>query len=175
MPDRTHELKTTRATLETTSTRHLPILNPERRDRARRCAGERHVRDGQTKRKPCEGCRSANPCRNRAAVLVGAILVLAGINLVFVGAVTATADDARISAHRIETTRAFFAAESALEIVIGERASGRDIPIGTVILPGGEALTITTDSGSPDPTPPFSASVTGSAGQATRTLELQFE
>ena len=169
------ETKTTRSKLDTSSLTRLPILHSESTKITARCAAERHVEDGQKKRVPCQGCRKATPCRNRAAVLVAAILVLTAINLAFVGAVTATSDDARISSHRAATVRAFFAAESALETVIGEISAGRDLPLGTVTLPAGESLTITTSDGSPNPTPPFTAVASGQFQQATRSIELSFE
>ncbi len=171
----TKDPNTTRARMDTSRTIRLPGMLIERRDRTTRCASERHVKDGQEKRSPCPDCRKPTPRRSRAAVLVAAILVLSAINLAFVGAVTATSDDARIAVHRAATTRAFFAAESALETVIGELSAGRDLPVGTVSLPGGETLSITTSDGSPTPTPPFTADVRGQYDQAVRSIQLSFE
>lgn len=59
----------------------------------------------------------ANSRRGIAAAM--AIIVLATMHVALIAAVTATADDAHTTALRIETVRAFYAAESGTMIVLG--------------------------------------------------------
>lgn len=56
--------------------------------------------------------------RRRGVGIAAVIIVLAAVNLAVLGAVRTTADDAYAGSLRVETTRAFYAAESAARIAV---------------------------------------------------------
>lgn len=107
----------------------------------------------------------------RAAALVMAVLLIAAVNLAVMSSVAGSGDDARVAALRSDTARAFFAAESGAALVVGEYSAGRSVPTGATSLGDGASVTISV-SGT---VAPFDAVVIGTAGSATRRLELRVE
>lgn len=64
----------------------------------------------------------------RGMGIAAIVIVLAGLNLAVVGAVRATADDAYVGSLRVETIRAFYAAESAARVAVRCVIDGDDYP-----------------------------------------------
>lgn len=122
----------------------------------------------RTPTSPTQGRRAGT---RRAAALVMAVLMLAGINLAVVSSVTGGGDDARLASTRADTERAFYAAESGAALVVGEYAAGRAIPTGTRTISGGASITITSSSTSV----PMDVVIVASYGQAQRRVELRIE
>lgn len=84
--------------------------------------------------------RLADPARpRRGAVLVVVFVMIALIQLAVISAVAGTADDAEEIVLRVQTLRAFYAAESGAVIAIAEEIRGNPPPrAGDVLeLPGG--------------------------------------
>lgn len=109
--------------------------------------------------------------RRRAAALVMAVLMLAGINLAVVSAVTGGGDDARLASVRADTERAFYAAESGAALVVGEYAAGRSVPTGTRTIAGGATITVSASA----PSAPMDVVIVGAYGQAQRRVEIRIE
>lgn len=107
----------------------------------------------------------------RAAALVMVVLLLAGVNLAVMSSVAGSGDDARVASLRADTARAFYAAESGAALLVSEFNAGRTIPTGTTNLGGGAAVSITVTAAAA----PFDAVIIGTAGAATRRLELRVE
>jgi len=114
--------------------------------------------------------RRTRPSR-RGAVLAAAALVLIVLNLAVVASVGGAGDDERVAARRLETLRAFLAAEGGASIVIGELTAGRDAPEDPLALPAGGTAEITVTG---DPTPER-AEILGHDGQARRRVVLTLE
>ncbi len=100
-----------------------------------------------------------------------AVLMLAGINLAVVSAVTGGGDDARLASVRADTERAFYAAESGAALVVGEYAAGRSVPTGTRTIAGGATITVSTSA----PSAPMDVAIVGAYGQAQRRVEIHIE
>jgi len=109
----------------------------------------------------------------RGAALVALVAVLAVVNLVIVGSLRASSDDAMVASLRVETVRAFYAAESGALIAIRcvnagivPPAEGEQAAIGAALVrfeempPTGEAGTIV---------------VEGRSGYGRRRLSLEVE
>ncbi|MFM9957165.1 MAG: PilX N-terminal domain-containing pilus assembly protein [Phycisphaerales bacterium] len=115
--------------------------------------------------------RRRAPRERRAAALVMTVLMLAGINLAVVSAVTGGGDDARLASTRADTERAFYAAESGAALVVGEYAAGRSVPTGTRTIAGGASVTITASA----PSAPMDVVIIGAFGQAQRRVEISIQ
>ncbi len=71
---------------------------------------------------------------SRGATVAAMIVVLALINLAVIGAIRSTGDEAQIGALRVETVRAFYAAESGATIAVRSLIAGWTPPTdGTVV------------------------------------------
>ncbi len=102
----------------------------------------------------------------RAGVLVAALLALAWINLVVIGAVTSAGDDARLGAWRVQAIHAHAAAESAARIALRLQKDDPETPAtGFIELPGGVAVTIV-DAFEASPEAPGELRVEASVGEA---------
>ncbi|MCA9294783.1 MAG: hypothetical protein KDA20_13325 [Phycisphaerales bacterium] len=111
-------------------------------------------------------------CARRKAIAIAAVvLILAAINLAVIGGSIGEGDRADLVAKRADTARAFLAAESGVSIVIAELSAGRDVPSGTITMPGGAQVTFETSAVAP----PFDVTVRSSAGAARRTLVVSIE
>lgn len=107
----------------------------------------------------------------RGAVLAAVVLLIALLNIAVIGSTVAAGDDARLGSLRVETMRAFLAAESGVAVVVTEINAGRDPPDGAIALPNGEVMEIDDGGG----TPPMDVQVTGSFGRAVRRIEISVE
>lgn len=107
--------------------------------------------------------------RRRALALAGVVLVLAGVNLVVLGAVTSTGELASATPVRVDALRATLAAEAGAALAAAELAAGRDLPTGTIDLADAR-LTLDVEEG-----PPVVVTVTAVAGDARRRLLLTIE
>jgi hypothetical protein len=97
------------------------------------------------------------------------VLVLAGVNLVVLGAVTSTGELASATPVRVDALRATLAAEAGAALAAAELAAGRDLPTGTIDLADAR-LTLDVEEG-----PPVVVTVTAVAGDARRRLLLTIE
>jgi len=109
--------------------------------------------------------------RRRGSVLAVLVVVLALMGLVVVGVVRPLRDEASIAALRVETTRAFYAAESGAIVVMQGSLGATPLPVSgdeTAML--GQTVRFTQV-----PEAPGIAIVEGLSGDATRRVELMIE
>jgi hypothetical protein len=111
------------------------------------------------------------PRQRRAAALAGAVLVIAALNFVIIGSLSAGSDDASIAAQKIDSTRALLAIESGVALVIGELSAGREGPIGERPVPQGGSILIETTATSP----PMQVDITARSGRAIRTVRITLD
>ena len=107
----------------------------------------------------------------RAMVLASVVLLIAGINMLVLGIVIGGGSESRVASLRIETLKAFLAAESGAHIAAGELSAGRMPPSTRLTLPSGETLDIAV-SGS---ALPYTCTINGRFGQGQREIELHVE
>ncbi|MFG0292904.1 MAG: hypothetical protein ACIAQF_12745 [Phycisphaerales bacterium JB065] len=107
----------------------------------------------------------------RAAALAGAVSVIAALNFLIIGSVSAGGEDQHLAAYRVDAVRAALGVEAATAVVIGELSSGRPIPIGETELPGGHRVTIESDA----EYPPMEVDIEARWGQATRAVRIRIE
>jgi len=108
------------------------------------------------------------PQRRRGVVLIVVVLVMAILGLVVAGSVRPVRDEAELATLRVQTTRAFYSAESGAFVVVNAVAGNIPMPnqgdtldidaqsVRFVQLPGEEAIAI----------------IEGISGDATRRIEL---
>jgi hypothetical protein len=85
-------------------------------------------------------CRRGSP-RCRGSVMAVVLVVMSVLGLVVAGSVQPLAQEADLAAVRVETTRAFFAAESGVAVVIGMLNAGLEPPeAGTTTAMGRQAF-----------------------------------
>lgn len=114
--------------------------------------------------------RSSNN-RRRGIVLVVIVVVMSILSLVVAGSIRPVRDESELAALRIETTRAFYAAESGAFIVMNAVMGSIDMPDeGTTLNLGGQRIEFVQV---PDSTP--IAVIEGSSGDAVRRIELTTE
>ncbi len=113
----------------------------------------------------------AKPRDRRAAALAGTVLVIAALNFVIIGSLTAGGDDAAVTAQRVDSLRALLAVESGVALVVGEVSNGRSVPIGERVLPDGQTVLIETDSD----TPPMQVDITARSGRAERSVRITLD
>lgn len=104
-------------------------------------------------------------------VLASVVLLIAGINMLVLGIVIGGGEESRVANLRIETLRAFLAAESGAHMVAGELAAGRSAPTGTFTLSGGETVVISV-SGSVSP---YTCTINGTYAKGSREIQLLVE
>lgn len=75
----------------------------------------------------------------RGCGIAAVVLMLAAINLAVMGSVSASGSEAHVSALRIQTARAFYAAESAARVVIKCTNQGLPLPAANSTLTLGPA------------------------------------
>lgn len=115
--------------------------------------------------------RPLRPTDRRGAVIAVVLVVMMILGLVVVGSVRSGGQEADLAALRVETARAFFAAESGAIVVMGLTNAGQPMPG-----PGHE-----TDLGSQTirflqvPLGEGEAVVEGVSGLATRRITLRIE
>lgn len=107
----------------------------------------------------------------RGTILVASVILLGVLALATLSAVDAGADDARLSALRFDSLRAFYAGESGVAAALERRMTAPGDPLtGTITLPdGSEAVVI-------DPLDEAGSGtlvVEGRAGEARRRIEVE--
>lgn len=108
----------------------------------------------------------------RAAVLVAMVLVLAMVHLMVVGSLAPAQNEAEIAALRLQTARAFYAAEAGALVVIRRTLENED-PIaqgGTLELAGGQVEFVTWPEDGVG-----TCVVEGRSGRSVRRLSLELE
>lgn len=115
---------------------------------------------------PQQTCMSQ--CRRRGVVLIVVVLVMAILGLVVAGSVRPVRDEAELATLRVQTTRAFYSAESGAFVVMNAVA-------GRIPMPS-EGDTLAMDAQSVRfvqlPDEEETAIIEGSSGDATRRIEL---
>jgi len=107
----------------------------------------------------------------RGAALVAAIILLGMTSMAVGAAVIATGDDARTSALRADSLRAFYAAESAVEVAIRALNDTPDNPFtGPLTLPSG-ARALAVEPFDPEAAS-LEATLAGAAGRAERRIHV---
>lgn len=105
----------------------------------------------------------------RGMAIAVIIVVLAVLALVVAGAVRPAAQEADVASLRVQTIRAFYAAESGVSVLIGSVKSGTERPItGDVIAWGTQSVEF--ESVSAD-----SVTLVGRSGFAQRRISLDLE
>lgn len=107
----------------------------------------------------------------RGSALVVVVVVLAILGIAVAGAVTPLIYEAEAVSLRVETTRAFYAAESGAAVIVQAEIGGVDSPSAgdTVVIDGSVIRYIQIPSGGSN------AIVEGTSGSAVRRIELAFE
>ena len=110
--------------------------------------------------------------RRRGIAIAVLVIIFALISFVVIAAVGGSAGDAQTAAIRVETARAFYAAESGAVIIFRSVADGEDLPAsGTQITLGSETIEFV------DSPPGGTGTVIleGRSGMATRRISLEIE
>ncbi|MCA9304623.1 MAG: hypothetical protein KC996_10925 [Phycisphaerales bacterium] len=109
-------------------------------------------------------------CR-RGSALVVVVMVLAILGIAVAGAVSPLVYEAETVSLRVETTRAFYAAESGAAVIIQAEVGGIDPPgVGDEVVIGGSVIRYIQL-----PSDGTNAILEGSSGSAVRRIELSFE
>jgi len=75
--------------------------------------------------------------RRRGAAIAAIVVMMAMLNLVVIGSVQSSSDEAQWAEARVQSERAFHAAEAGLRIIIASVLAGEDPPVeGTVVSVG---------------------------------------
>lgn len=116
--------------------------------------------------------RPSRTARRRGVALVVLVVALAVASLTVAAAVQAAGSDAQIAAFRVETTRAFFAAESGTAVVARLVADGKTLPTAghTLSLPSASAVL----TALPNPTTGGDLVVEGRSGDSLRRVRVSF-
>lgn len=110
--------------------------------------------------------------RRRGAGIAAVVLMVVVVNLAILGVVTSSADDLSLAALRLESNRAFFAAESGGVIVTRLALDGRAAPVGgTLDLAHAQVRFIS----APEPGEAGTVIVEGASGDARRRIEIDLE
>ncbi len=109
------------------------------------------------------------PAPRRGAVIIVVLIIIVVTHLAVMGAVTSLADDSQVAAFRVETTRAFYATDSAAMICRKMLSSGVYTPV------TGETLAVGTSTVTYLDVPPKDAEGTlvleGRNGSAVRRVK----
>ena len=115
--------------------------------------------------------KRANPKGRRGVVLVVIVVVMAILALVVAGSIRPVRDEAELATLRVETTRAFYTAESGAFVVMNAVMGYTTMPVeGSTLDLNGQTVTFVQI---PDESPV--AIIEGSSGDATRRIELTTE
>ena len=120
---------------------------------------------------PTQPNRSARTERKRGVIVLIAVVVLAVINIAVIGAVAGSASDAHVGSLRVETVRAFYAAESGATIAVKGMIGPSSPPAeGSTLTIGSQTVTFVQIED-----PPGELIVEGEAGFARRRLSIDLE
>jgi hypothetical protein len=107
----------------------------------------------------------------RGSALVVVVVVMAVLGIAIAGAVQPLVYEAETVSLRVETTRAFYAAESGAAVIVQTAVGGITGPVdGDVVIFNGSAVRYIQM-----PIDGASAIVEGSSGSAVRRIEMMFE
>ena len=110
--------------------------------------------------------------KRRGAGVAAVVLMLVVLNLAILGVVSSSSDDISLAALRLESCRAFYAAESGGVIVTRLVMDSRAAPVGTTLeLPHAQVEFISAPLASEAGT----VVVEGSSGDAKRRVEIELE
>lgn len=115
--------------------------------------------------------RRASPRRRGAAIAV-IVLLLVVVQAAVLTAASQSAGESDVAVLRIEAVRAFFAAESGFQVVVGEIAADRAVPVGEVAVPWGGAFEVIEIS---DPLSDAPLVIEGRSGAGRRRVEITVE
>lgn len=108
----------------------------------------------------------------RGVALAVAVLLLSTASIMTVAAVTAGADDGRLAALRVESLRAFYAAESGALLARRRLADAPLEPLSTeIVLMHGQRVVVIAPF-KPPPAAPGLATVEGRCGSAARRIDV---
>ncbi len=118
---------------------------------------------------------SRRQASRHAMALVVAVIMLSVVALVSLGALTSAADDARVGSLRIESLRAFYAAESGAMLSRRQQREDAAAPLaGTFTLPEGQRFTVIAPFKAA-PLDPGVSTIDGLCGRAARRAEVEAE
>lgn len=118
-----------------------------------------------------ESC-ATQPGRRRGAGIAAVVLMMVVLNLAILGVVSSSGDDLSLAALRLESCRAFYAAESGGVIVTRLVMDSRAAPVGTTLdLPHAAVQFISAPLASEAGT----VVVEGASGDARRRIEIELE
>ncbi len=126
----------------------------------------------QMKRQKCKKRNAPGGVeQRRASALIVIVVVLAILGIAIAGVISPLVYEAATVSLRVETTRAFYGAESGAAVIVQSSLGAITPPADgdTVVLEGAVVRYIQMPSGG------SSAIVEGSSGSAIRRIELQFE
>lgn len=109
----------------------------------------------------------------RGAAVVLAVIVLAALNLVIVGSLAASAEESRVGAFRVDSVRAFYAAESGSMIAARLLGSAIELPDLNTPVPVGPANFTLTEA--PELNTAGTVRIIGRAGDASRRIRLTID
>lgn len=110
--------------------------------------------------------------KRRGAGIAAIVLMLVVMNLAILGVMSGSGDDLSLAALRLESCRAFYAAESGGVIVARLSLDGRILPVGTAIeIPHASVAFIS----APLASQPGTVVVEGLSGDARRRLAIELE
>lgn len=110
--------------------------------------------------------------RRRGAGVAAVVLMLVVLNLAILGVVSGSSDDLSLAALRLESCRAFYAAESGGVIVTRLVTDSRSAPVGTTLaLPQAQVRFIA----APEASEAGTVVVEGMSGEARRRIEIVLE
>ncbi len=113
--------------------------------------------------------RTGSPPGRRGMAIVVIVVVVATLGLAVLGSVSPATQEAEIAALRVQTTRAFFAAESGVHILIGSTKAGLDAP------GSGDSAAWAHQSVEFETAGDTGAVLVGRSGNAERRLGIQFD
>lgn len=109
------------------------------------------------------------PARRRGMAVAVIVVVIAVLGLAVAGSVAPARQESDAASLRVQTVRAFFAAESGVSVLIGTVAAAQDEPqTGDSIAWGTQSVEFETVAGD-------SVVVIGRSGQAQRRISIEFE
>ncbi|MHA7812687.1 MAG: hypothetical protein ACX94C_04750 [Phycisphaerales bacterium] len=116
--------------------------------------------------------KGSETVQRRGVVLVVIVVIMAILSLVVAGAIRPVRDEAEVATLRIETTRAFYAAESGAFVLMNAVMGRAEMPTeGDTLNLGGQTIEFIQTPGDDQPV----AIIEGRSGDALRRIEMMTE
>ena len=117
------------------------------------------------------------PIRSRGTTIALAVVILAMLQLLIVGVLMASADESEVRGLRVQTARAFFAAESGVVIAVRAMTDNTGVPAegSQVSLPDAQIQFITIPAGQGGSGVDEELVVQGVSATAVRRLRVDFQ